>query len=263
VSEGTKYHLYGTRQKAKTTLPFAEIAHTAGTSMSVADMGLYTILFETSMEAALHYLPPSLHPSVPALMSITFYQAAESPLGAFNLAVIGLGCRSGTKPRMLTLSAFADTDAACNFFRSEFGYPVRKAVVKTGTVADSITGSIALENNIILDVVTNDPIDIVGSGATLKIWGALNPVQTDTGSYLIQTETDYTFKTLQRGKPLINKYEQVALSSPDIFPTWPVMGSLATVDIDFKPTRYLLDVLKAAESGGVTNLATYEDKSQP
>ncbi len=247
-------HLCGLRDLAAHPLPVVQDAEVEGRSLDVESIKLFSVLMEVHMEEALASLPPSLHPSIPPLVGITFYSAKESPIGAFNLAVFGLGCRTGIKPRMLTLAAFCDTDAALDFFGRGLGYPVRKAKVALSERTDSVQAIVELDGRAILDVVSINPVDIVGAGAALKMWTPINSIRTEEGDKLVQNEMTYTFHQLRRGKPRLDRFDADALNAGDLKPYFPVVGAMTTVDIAFHPTRFLLDMDVMAEAGGVTFL---------
>ncbi len=55
-------------------------------------------------------LPPSLHPTIPAALSLQVWSVGAGPWGAFRFAFVRAACRSGVRARGFSLAAFASSD---------------------------------------------------------------------------------------------------------------------------------------------------------
>ena len=61
------------------------------------------VMYEIEQGAMTSLLPPALHPTIPPTLVVTVMRAPESPVGPFTLAEAKVGCRSGARPRALSV----------------------------------------------------------------------------------------------------------------------------------------------------------------
>ena len=215
---------------------------------------IYSALFEIPLHGAMRSLPVGVHPSIPALSCATFWRCPGGPLGAFELAFIGLACRTGIKPRQLVYSAFADTDAACGFFRQRYGFPCRSAKVRQREYYDRVLGSVEMLGKRILEISTTGLTPLVGMGSFVKYSAALNFARVPEGVGLVQLEASYEFTRVIRGVPQAVTYDGAALGDATIVPVYPVSGAHAIVNLTLHPTRFVVDPVTPAERGGVRRI---------
>lgn len=230
------------------------VALTRTEEVELSAVQVYYCLFETPMATALTRLPPSLHPSVPAHLGFSFWRCAESPFGAFELAFLGIACRSGIKPRHLIYRAFTDNPAARVFFRERYGFDCRLASVRQRETYDRVIGTIRVDERTLLEVVTTGMQPLAGGGATVKYAPALNPAQLAGRPALIQCETSFAFKRVLRGTPQVQGYDGAGLGDPGITPTFAMSGTHAIVDIALHPARFQIDAVVPAERGGARKI---------
>ena len=102
--------LYGERAADTIALARDPLDLSAQETLVLPDAEILYLLFELPMKVAISRLPRSLHPSIPAVMGVTFLHAPRSPVGAFTLAYVGVSCRTGIKPRHFITGAFCDGD---------------------------------------------------------------------------------------------------------------------------------------------------------
>ena len=57
------------------------------------------VLYEIDSDDICEMMPPALHPTLPPVVSWSFYCFPETPWGEVNLAQTRLECRSGLRPR--------------------------------------------------------------------------------------------------------------------------------------------------------------------
>jgi hypothetical protein len=163
---------------------------------------IYYSLFEIPLAAAQAQLPPSVHPSIPGLLGITFWRISDGPLGPFEFAMIGVACRTGIKPRHLIHAAFASTPQAVEHLRRQYGFPCRLASVQLRESYDRILGSVAENGALILQVETLSLLPIVGANSFIKVSPAITAVADGEGvPELLQFEASYEFKRVLRGMP--------------------------------------------------------------
>lgn len=235
-------------------------AHTAAADLSIdADLELkgvqlHYIVAESYADQVRASVPPSLHPTAPGLVSIHFWNVAESPAGAFTLAMVGVVVRTAFKPRHLIVSAFASSDAARRLLAPRCGFPIEVAEVEQSEYNDAVLSKISRAGQVILDISTHEPQIIMGSAAALKIAPLLSVGRVDGEAALIQCETSYEFKTTRRGKPKFHRFDAAALGIPAIEICSAVLSAQSTVDIDLHPLRFSLDLNQPAEEVRSTKL---------
>lgn len=213
------------------------------------NVDVFYSLFEMNMSQALNLIPPGLHPSVPAVMGVTFWHTKNSPLGEFTLAFNAIACRTGIKPRHLVLSAYTDSEQAAQFFGERYGFHCDIADVFFQENYDRFYGRVTLNNEIVLESETTQASPLVGAGVAVKYSPPLNLAQIGAEKSLIQYEAGYDFKRAARGKPKLLKNTSAAQA------TTPISGTHALCDIHFLPARFSVDLFTPAEAGGAKKLA--------
>ncbi len=247
--------LYGSRPAATVAVADRALDLAASDTVVIEDAEILYVLFETPMRVAEALLPGSLHPSIPAVLGITCIRAAGGPLGTFNLAWVGLACRTGIKPRHFITAAYASGEPAADFFAARYGLAARPAAVGYRETFDRVRGTVADGGRDVLDVSITDCIPLVGAGATIKYSPPLNAVRLDGAPALVQFEAAYEFKRVLRGKPRLAAFDAAALGDPALRPTTPIAGSHAVVDLHLMPVRFQVDLETPAEAGGARKIA--------
>lgn len=246
--------LYGQRNPASIVVSDAPLNLDASDTLVVTDAEIFYCLFEMRMQVAEQLLPASLHPSVPALLGITFIHASDSPLGAFDLAYVGVACRTGIKPRHFIQSAFCDSASGADFFRSRYGFPCQRADVSCRETYDRVRGAVGVDGQSVLDVSITDCIPLLGAGATIKYSPPLNAIKLNDAATLVQFEAAYEFKRVLRGKPRATCFDSGVLGDASLAPTYAIAGSHAVVDLHLMPVRFEVDMAVPAEAGGARKI---------
>ena len=78
--------LYGQRDPSSVSINPATLDTTQTDTIVIPDAEIFYSLFEIRMRDAEAMLPPSLHPSVPALLGISLIRANGGPLGRFPIS---------------------------------------------------------------------------------------------------------------------------------------------------------------------------------
>lgn len=246
--------LYGQRDPTTLSVCDTQLDLDATDAVVIADAEVFYSLFELPMSVAEQVLPASLHPSIPALLGVTFVHANNGPLGAFDLAYLGVACRTGIKPRHLIQSAFCNSANALDFFSSRYGFACALAEVNCRETYDRVRGDVCVDGNRILDVTITDCIPLVGAGATIKYSPPLNGCNIAGTTALVQFEAAYEFKRVLRGKPQAICFSSESLGDDRMRPTHLVAGSHAIVDLHLLPVRFALDPALPAEAGGARKI---------
>jgi len=246
--------LYGERKTTNfATAPSALAVDETGV-VDLNDVEIFYSLFELPMAAALGHLPVSLHPSIPAVMATSFWRTATSPFGPFQLAYVGLACRTGIKPRHLVVDAWCDNPRASEFLRGRYGFDCRDAEVYCHESYDRVLGSVSIGQRTSLEIVATKFVPIVGGGGSVKYSAPLNLTSVGDKPVLAQFEAAYKFKRVQRGVVAAAIYDASVIGDADLAPTYPIAGTFAVCDVQLLPVRFLIDLEVPAEEGGASKV---------
>ncbi len=247
--------LYGERSVDDMDPPPGPLALGAEGAMKISDVEIFYSLFELPMGTAIARLPASLHPSIPAVMGTCFWQVPASDFGEFQLAYVGLACRTGIKPRHMVIGAWCDNPAAARFFRERYGFNCRTAELQCRETYDRVLGRVTLERDIILEIVATELIPITGGGGSVKYSPPLNLALSGERAKLAQFEASYDFKRVSRGTVQATTYLPAEVGDAAVAPTYPVSGTFAVCDVELMPARFQIDLVTPAEKGGATKLS--------
>ncbi len=122
-------------------------------------------------------LPPALHPTIPPIVYFNVARYPESPVGAFTLAQVRLGCRASALPRGFLLRAFVDTEAAAGALASNWGYGCEVGEVRLQRYHDRIEAVVRADGAELLRVALVDPEPI--SGGDIQYVANMNLARTE------------------------------------------------------------------------------------
>ena len=217
-----------------------------GEPWTLPGAGILQIMYEIDAEAVTSLLPPALHPTVPPTVVCTITNVPESPVGPFVLAEAKVGCRSGARPRGLSLGAFTNSPEAARALSTRWGYPLKLAECSLTKKYDRIVGVVEAGGRAVLDMTLMNPEPI--SGNDLQYLAILNVarIQRDGAELprLVQVDPDFTFRSADRGKPMLEQLDAEAFGLNGARPVWPVSASYAVADISMPELRYLVDPSK-------------------
>jgi hypothetical protein len=192
---------------------------------------------DTDMQAP---LPKALHPTIPPVVIFTVATYPDSPVGAFTLAQVRVGCRANALPRGFLTRAYCDSAAAREALSSKWGYDVHPADVRLRRFHDRMTGTVIVDGDEILRVSLLDPEPI--SGGDIQYVSNMNLARDADGKgVLVQVDPDYRFHKAERGKPDIAAFNKAAWRAESVDPVWPVAASWALTDTGFPKIRFVLD----------------------
>ncbi len=192
-------------------------------------------------------LPPSLHPTIPAALSLQVWSVGDSPWGGFHMAVARAACRSGVRARGFTLAAYASSTAACEALRSHFGFPARLGDVSLRRGYDGADASVVFDRREILTVHALDP-EPMGVD-DVQYTGSLNLARTPNGIRLVQLEADHTATRIERLTADLSTFDATAWGNPLLDPYVVVSASLALETVLFPPLRFVCRPDELAFSG--------------
>lgn len=239
-------HLRGAAVSPRDIKSAFSSAYLDGKESILKDVEIHYCLMEMPMGAALAALPPSLHPSVPAHMTATFFRIPDSPSGPFEFAVMGIGCRFGIRPRMLTTAAFASTPAGAEFMGKAFGFACTLAEVRTRSGYQGVRSTIARQDELLLDLATFDLEPVLGGGAAIKYCAPLNPIKHRSRIGLLQVDLGFEYHNSARGVLHVDAFAGGKLGIPSGEPEFVICGTRAVVDITIHSPSMIFDFEKPA-----------------
>jgi hypothetical protein len=217
-----------------------------GDKWELAGCGILQLMYEIDADAMTSLLPPALHPTIPPTVVLTVTNVPESPLGPFVLAEARIGCRSGARPRGLSMSAFCSSVEAIGALASRWGYPLRQADVQLQKRYDRVVGDVSFDGRPVLEISLMNPEPIAGND--IQYLAGLNAAQVQReggpAARLVQVDPDYVFRSADRGKPHLGAFDAEAFGLSGATPVWPVSASYAVADITMPELRYLVDPAK-------------------
>lgn len=182
-------------------------------------------------------LPPSLHPTIPASMSIQVWKVGDSPWGAFSMAMARISCRSGVRARGFVSAAFASTPAATRALRGGYGFPIQLAEIKLQHGYSGITAQVRWNNRTVLELRGVDP-EPMGHD-DVQYTGSLTLANTPNGLRLLQVEAEYQSTQVERLRPTLQTFVGADWGNPLLIPARTVSASVAHAAIELPPIRFV------------------------
>lgn len=214
------------------------------------EVTLFQMVMEMHSRAREAVLPPSLHPTIPAALSMQIWQVGESPWGAFRMAVSRVSCRSGVRARGFTTGAAATSEAAVAGLRAQLGYPARVAEIDA---LFSYSGAEIAVRDGKRTTFRASAIDPVPLGADdVQYTGTLNLARVPEGLRLIQVEFHFEPERVERLRARLHGFEADAWGDERLDPYHVVAASLAHGTVTFPPLRFLLRPDELAFTGTET-----------
>ena len=192
-------------------------------------------------------LPPSLHPTVPATVSIQAWQIDESPWGAFDLVVCRVSCRSGVRARGFTTAALASSEEACAGLSGTFGFPASLAEIRFRHGYDGVDLEVSLAGASCLSVSASSP-EPMGLG-DVQYTGTLTLAETPKGLRLVQVEAQHVAEKVDRLQARLAHFDGRAFGNALLDPVNVVSASLCKESVTFPPVRFVCKVDELAFTG--------------
>jgi len=181
-------------------------------------------------------LPPALHPTIPAAISLQAWNIGASPWGAFAMAICRVSCRSGVRARGFTTRAVATTAAATRALRDHFGYPCSLGDVRLARHYDGVDVTVSADERPILAVAAIDP-EPLGLD-DVQYTGSLNLAYTPAGLRLVQVEADHHAHRVERLRARIVTFDGAGWGNALLAPYRLVASSIALEDVQLTPVRF-------------------------
>ncbi len=206
------------------------------------------VTFEIDDHDIVSLLPRALHPTIPPVGIFSVAHYPDSPVGAFTIAQVRVGCRAAALPRGFLLRAYIDSAAACGALARHWGYSCRQGDVRLRRYHDRIAGSAEAGGQEILRIALVDPEPI--SGGDIQYVANMHLARTEVdGGVLVQVDPEFRFHKAERGRPEVAVFDRAAWGAEGVDPVYPIVASCTTCDTGFPRIRYVLDPNVPAVAG--------------
>ena len=115
--------LVGTADPAQLAGNAATLSAFHPDAIEFADTVCLQLTAEMRNAARESQVPPGLHPTIPAALSVQAYDVGNSPWGSFRMATVRVSCRSGVRARGFTRASVVSSEQACQGLRDALGFP--------------------------------------------------------------------------------------------------------------------------------------------
>jgi hypothetical protein len=192
-------------------------------------------------------LPPALHPTVPAAMSLQVLTAQDSPWGEMSLATLRISCRSGVRARGFSVAAIASANA-CEGLAAELGYPVASGRVALRHGYDGADFSVQTQEAEIAALTAVDP-EPMGAN-DVQFTGTLNLAHTPLGLRMLQIESSCQPVQVERLTPGHLAFDPEGWHAPLVEPKLVISCSVvAASQWTFAPVRFVCKTDELAFTG--------------
>ncbi len=192
-------------------------------------------------------LPPSLHPTVPAALSLQVWCVGGSPWGAFDMAVTRVACRSGVRARGFTTAVVASSAVVCRGLRGIFGFPARIGEVSLRHGYDGVSAWVVDGGEPILRINAIDPEPM--SNDDVQYTSTVNLAHTPQGLRLVQLECDHAITRVERLRASIESFVGKAWGNALLDPYRVVSASVTRSTAVYPPIRFVCKADELAFTG--------------
>ncbi len=206
--------------------------------VSLPDAHVALAHFELPYAVREAILPPSLHPNTPPILTVLAWHCPASPWGAFSLAQLRVGCRSGVRTRGLLLDAGIDNHDAAAALAAGWGLATHSAEVHLRRGYDASTVTVDFDGASVLRLHLADP-DPLGLD-DVQLSPTLTPAEMPRGLRLVQFEPEYAVTRSERLRPRLDHLDPGAWGEARATPRHPVGASLVAATITLAPVRFVV-----------------------
>ncbi|MCB1692147.1 MAG: hypothetical protein KDI19_05235 [Pseudomonadales bacterium] len=182
-------------------------------------------------------LPPALHPTIPAAISIQAWRVRDGDLGAFDFVCCRVSCRSGVRARGFTTGACASTERASSGLAGIFGFPTRTATIDFRQGYDGADLRVEVKGKTILALGATSP-EPMGPD-DVQYTSTLNLAHTPNGLRLVQVEAHHLASKIDRLTAHLDSFDGEAFGDARLRPYHVVSASIASEDISLPGVRFV------------------------
>ncbi len=239
--------LVGTANLEQLAAEAAEVPQFAAQEIACEDVVCLQLTAEMPNAARESVLPPSLHPTVPAALSIQVYAVGNSPWGSFNFATTRISCRSGVRARGFTTRTVVDNPEASAGMRSQLGFPAVIGTVRFRYGYDGASVEVGLDGRDILHIEAIDP-EPMGLD-DVQYTGTLNLAQTPKGLRLMQVEAHTQASRVDRLQARLEAFDGAGWGNPLLDPVYVIAASMTRIQLVYPPVRFVCKADELAFTG--------------
>jgi acetoacetate decarboxylase len=166
---------------------------------------LLKLVFETSEDAVLEWIPPKLTRSTPPYATIIVASYPDSPIGPFNVATQYAGCRAGFFIRAFALESIVDNPAAMAALREVWGLPCKLGEVAIDRSDGAVTARVSRDGSLLATIALVGAHPIDSSSArfdpvlTVRTTPSIEEGKRHDLLQLVQIDPDYEIAECLRG----------------------------------------------------------------
>ncbi len=195
------------------------------------------VFCEMERAGAESLLPPGLHPTLPPVVTWLVQRIADSPWGPFGLAQCRIECRSGLRPRGFLRAGIIDNEAAATQLAARWGYTLRSGDVALERGYDRSCARVTRSGEAILDLMLEDPQPLRSEDAYHV--ANMHLAKTPNGLRLVQVDPDFEVERVERGRPIIRRFDAAAWNSVGVRPSHPVSALFTVGAVTLPALRYV------------------------
>ena len=239
--------LRGTADVAELAVGAPEIPAFLKEDVELRDVTCFQLTAEMHANARESQVPPALHPTIPAALSVQVYDVGESDCGSFRFATVRVSCRSGVRARGFTRGTIVDGDDACAGLRDGLGFPARPGEVRFRHGYDGVSIEVRDGDSPVLGVEGIDP-EPMGLD-DVQYTGTLNLAQTPLGLRLMQVEMSPQTSQVERLTARLTAFDGKAWGDERLVPSLVIAASVVRMDLTFPPVRFVCSTEELAFTG--------------
>jgi hypothetical protein len=194
--------------------------------------------FEMAVASRQVTLPPGLHPTNPPMLVVLAWRVGSSPWGAFSMAQVRVGSRSGVRPRGFVAGCVVDGSSdAVAALASRWGLPAVAGTVAlerrydgTGLCVE-VGGRTAAE----LSCLGPDPL----SAGDVQYTVTMTLARTPRGLRLVQLEPEYDVRRVERLVPRLVRFDGAAWGDDQLRPVHPISATVAVAAVTIPRLRFV------------------------
>jgi len=195
------------------------------------------VAFEVDRQGADALLPPGLHPTRPPVLTWLVQRVPESPWGPFALAQCRIECRSGLRPRGFLRKGVIDNGAAHSALGARWGYALAIGEPRLARSYDEIRARVQVGGAPVLELAVRDPMPLRNADAYYV--ASVHLAHTPRGLRLVQVDPELDVERVERGRPLVDRFDAEAWDCAGLRLSAPVSGSFSVADVTLPALRYV------------------------
>ena len=216
-------------------------------AINFTDVTCFQLVAEMPNSAREALLPPSLHPTIPAAISVQVYAVQHSQWGAFQFANLRVSCRSGVRARGLSVRTVVDSENASEGLRSLLGFPCVYGNVHLRHGYDGVHAAVDFDGMCIFAAQGIDP-EALGQN-DVQFTGTLNLAHSPNGLRLLQVESQLECQQAERLTPLLEIFDGAGWGNKLIEPNYVVSASVCKMNLTLPAVRFVCKVDELAFTG--------------